>query len=167
MQPFFTSELKNNQLFNSIWMTMFIMGLVLGAIAFVSRMDQDIRLILAIIAGVLIVFGLLLSQDRLIIKVEGNTLIIERTFLSRLKVKYYDIKKIEDLNYQQNVKSIVDTSNVKVRILGMVVTPENGKEYYYHKEILSFIYEGKRIKIGKWKKEFNGKALVNIIKERM
>ena len=50
---------------------------------------------------------------------------------------------------------------------GIDVTPESMKNYYYHKEIISFEYERRNIEIGKWKKKFDAKILYDLIKQKI
>jgi hypothetical protein len=165
MDKSFTKKLKNDRLTNSKWFIIIVFGLICGLVAFIAELPYEYSKVLFIVSVIILIFGFYLSLERIIVKIEGNNLLIENTIFF-VKNKCYSIEKIKNLKYSRNVKSSSYTQSGHIKVLGVDVTPESLKEYYYHKEIVSFSYEGKEIEIGKWKKEFGGKKLVEIIKDK-
>ena len=165
MDKSFIKELKNDKLTYSKWFIIIVVGLICGIVGFIAELPHEYRIILFIVSIIILIFGFYLSSERINLTVEGNNLLIENNIFF-IKNKCYSIEKIQNLKYSKNVKSSIYTQSGHVKVLGVDATPESWKEYYYHKEIVSFNYEGKEIEIGKWKKEFEGKRLVEIIKEK-
>jgi hypothetical protein len=151
------TEIRNDKILNSKWVVIVIIGFILGLISLNLPIDNEYSIYLVFGAGLVAVYGLLLSQERTFIKIEGNDFIIEKQFFGSRRAIRYNIKKIENIKYRLNVKSNTYTSAGHVRVLGIDTTPESWKKYYYHKEILSFNCNGKYVEIGKWKKAFGAK----------
>ncbi|HBG71697.1 MAG TPA: hypothetical protein DDX57_13020 [Bacteroidales bacterium] len=146
-------------------MILIIIGAVFGYISFIIQYDPLLKLICAVVSGSLIIIGIILSQRKQSICLTSSELKIVTTILNNQKEKSYLLNKIENLQYEENLKSNVYTSKGQVKVMGIDVTPESMKNHYYHKEIISFDYEGRSIEIGKWKKKFDGKILYNMIKQ--
>lgn len=160
-----STELSNEKIFQSRWFKTVIVGFILGTISFNIPIGEKYSILLSICAGLIAVYGLILSQERTFIKIEGIDFIIEKQLFGSNKAIRYNIKRIENIKYRLNVKSNTYNSSGHVRILGIDTTPESWKKYYYHKEILSFNYDNIYIEIGKWKKAFGAKNLVTQIKD--
>ncbi len=82
-------------------------------------------------------------------------------------MKTYDLMRIEKLKYEKKVKSDFYSSHGSVKVMGLNVTPESMKTYYYHNEIISFKFKNKLVELGKWKKEFGGEKLFKILSEKI
>lgn len=161
----FENELKPDRLYFSPWFYCIILSVIFGLIAYNFYNENEKWNNFTIISVSFFLIGIILSRHKVIIRVEGNNLLLIKSLFSNPKINYYDLNKIDNLSYKRDVKSILYFSNGQVRVMGVDVTPDSMRRYYYHKEILSFDFDGKRIHIGKWKKDFNGEKLYKIIKE--
>ena len=166
MRDTFNKELKTDKIYFTKWVYLIFFGLLLGIAAFGISQNTQFTLKLAVVSGLLILTGIALFNEKTSIRLVGNELIIEHTIFGKLIPKYFDIKRIENLSYRKHVKSNFYSSKGEIRVMGIDATPESWKEYYYHNEIISFNYDGKKIEIGKWKKEFEAKQLYNLIRQK-
>jgi hypothetical protein len=160
-------QLNADKIYFSVWFIILIIGLIGILISFISNLEQEIQTILIAISTSLIFIGFFLSQIRTNILIEDNDFKIDYSLFTKHFIRVYDIKMITNLNYKKNVKSNFYTSLGQIKVMGTDVIPENWKKYYYHKEIISFNYNGIKVEIGKWKREFNGERLYKIIKNKI
>ena len=167
MSVTFEAELKNDKFYYSKPVITIIIGIVIGIITYQTLNQQDLSYVLYLISIIIFSVGILLLFEKRSIKYDGHNLIIENSVLGFSKFKYFDVKRIQNLTYRKNVKSNVYRSKGEIRVMGFDTTPESWKEYYYHKEVISFNYQGKKIEIGKWKKPFNGEQLVNQLNNKI
>jgi len=156
----FEAKLKTEKWTNSKGFIVLVVGFFGGFMVWYGSMQEEVRVLLLVVAGIVMIIGLLFLSEITIIKISGKELIIERNILGKARIKRYLIDKIENLNYRRNVKSNFYTSHGSVRIFGVDRTPESWKKYYYHKEVIRFYYEGNRVQFGKWKNAFGGASLV-------
>jgi hypothetical protein len=163
MKEEFNVELRPDKFYFSKWLLILIIGLLIGLIFPYIQYIKEYPFYIYIISGMIIVYGLILTQEKKFLLIDGKNFIIETRLINRIKLKKYKIENITNVKYRQNVKSNIYSSTGSVKVGGIDLTPESMKEYYYHNEILSFEYEGEKVEIGMWKKEFDGKNLVRII----
>ncbi len=159
----FQSNLTPDKLQFSKWVVPCILGILIGTFAFSLELKSEYGQYLAILAGIFFLISMMHSTEKTTIILDGYKLRIERTILKIPRVKQYNIDRIENLNFKKDVKSKFYIQRGHVEVLGLNVTPESMKRYYYHPEIIEFIYEGKKITIGRFKKKFNAKLLVGMI----
>lgn len=167
MKRTFYTELKTDKYLYSRTFNFLIPGVILGYFSYASPFFNEIKLIGILISMILIFIGLVLATERISLRFDGLKLIIDRKYLGISNLKHYELKKMRELRFDKNVKSNQYRKRGEVKVMGMDMTPENMKKYYYHPEIVSFKYENKRIQIGKWKKPFEGKKLFSLLKERI
>lgn len=159
----FQTVLKTDKMQYSKWLVLCVVGILIGAFALIYELKPEHRQYLATLSGICILISIILSTDKTTIILDGYKLRIERTILIIPVVKQYNVDRIENLNFSKNVRSKIYTSRGHVKVMGLDVTPESMKKYYYHPEIIEFNYEGKKITIGRFKKEFNAKLLIGKI----
>lgn len=163
MKHDFQSNLKPDKLHYSKWVVPCILGIIIGAFAFTHELNSEYGQYFAILSGIFILISIILSTESTKIILDGYKLRIERRILKIPRIKQYNIDRIENLIFKKNVKSRIYISRGHIKIMGVDVTPESMKKYYYHPEIIEFKYEGKKITIGKFKKKFNARLLVEKI----
>jgi len=163
----YENELVADKVYMGKWIFFLFAGVIIAAISYQNITEKDMQLGLYFISAVSILLALLSFNDRTILRVSANEFIVVKYFFSKQFYKSYDISKIEELKYDEKVKSEMYYSSGTVKVLGMDVTPDSMNKYYYHNEIISFIYENKFIEFGKWKEGFDGKILYEILKEKI
>lgn len=129
--------------------------------------SKNCELLVYSIIAVIIALNIVLHGHKKYITLETERLIITYSFMGLSHHKKYWLNQIESMYYQKMVKSDVYTSNVHAEVLGVDVTPEHTKKYYYHPEVIRFYYVNRRVVIGKWKKQFDGEKLVQLIREQV
>jgi len=160
----FEKKLVNDKMYLSVWIYFVLAGILFGIAFYGQTKNDDLKLPGYIASGVLVLVGFVLSKNYMRIRVAADELIIEKYQFGKLIMKIYDLKKIEKLKYKRRVKSNVYTTSGRIKVMGMDLTPESWKKYYYHKEIISFTYEGRFVEFGKWKQSFDGKNLYDLLK---
>jgi hypothetical protein len=153
---YFTRAIKRES--NSFLGFIILILVVLIAIAIKSRLFSSVFIIVS--STVLIITTKITTR----LKLNKTKLILEYSIWNySLLAKYYNIDRIINLKYRQNVKSDTYTSKGHIKFLGQDLTPEEWKTYYYHKEILQFDYKDKYINIGKYSERFDGKIFYELI----
>lgn len=132
----------------------FVIGLVLGGLALLMEAKLLIKIILGLCSVLSFLIAKVLSTKEMWIRLDEEQLVVERKILKSTKKKVYNISKIKSLTYQLKVKSETYTTTEHTRVLGVDMTPESKKKYYYHPEILTFYYENRKVTIGKYKEAF-------------
>lgn len=166
MNRHFNTELITDKFYFSVWIYFILAGIIVGVGSYMEAIDETLQIIGYIASGVMVLAGFVLSKNIIRIRVSDDELIIEKYLFGKLTTKFYKLQHIEDLKYQQHVKSSVYFSNGSVKVMGMDLTPESMKKYYYHKEIISFMYEGRSIELGKWKKAYDGQQLYSLLNKK-
>ncbi len=157
-------ELINDKFYFSKSIYLIFAGLFIGAITLTQIIDFEVKTFALLISGFLILTGLL-NNNKITVRVRGNQLMIEKYVFGKTLVKTYNLNEITNLKYNKHVKSNHYTSTSSIKIMGIDVTAESSKNYYYHNEVISFKYKNKVVEIGKWKKRFNGKKLYQALKK--
>lgn len=160
------TKLANDNLLYTKWFITLILGSI--GLLFTLLIDETIELkpIVYITSLLLVSFGIVYSQLKSFIELDNNKLVVSSELFGIMKIAEYEICKMEDLSFQKNVKSTVYTSSSEVKVMGIDVTPESEKNYYHHKELITFFYEGRKVEIGKWKKQFGAQTIVEMILNR-
>lgn len=160
------TELKYDVIFVSKWFKLLFLGAFLLMFGF--SLPYEVSLFLYLISSIFIIWSVFSLFEKTILRIDGVDFIVETRSLFKIKCKYYNIKRMQKVLCQQNVESMLN-SGTRVYLGGMLFTPDALKKSYFHKEIVSFYYNGKLVEIGKWRKKFGGWNLVeelnNIIGE--
>lgn len=167
MREEFKVELKVDNFSLTKPFFLFVLAAISGVYIYQNQTSNPYFWLLFLIPVLIFLSGVYFATEQSFLSFNGSDVILMKSNLGMCKYKYYDIKKIENLELNTHVKSNVSMASAHIRVLGMDVTPESMMDYYYHKEVLSFYYEGKKIEIGKWKKAFDGKKLADVIKNKM
>lgn len=163
----YREQLKPDGFYFSLWFICFMIGGFIWLILTNSDVDQEIKPICTSIALTIIFIGILVSQIKTSILIHNQDLILIKSFFGKHFTQGYHLERIKNVRYQKNVRSGFSVSPGEIKVMGMNATPESWKDYYYHTEIVSFDYEGKKITIGKYKRKFNGERLYRILKHEM
>lgn len=160
----FRAELKNEKLGFNCWFYLFVGGAILFVLSrATNELEQGAR-IMSWAALFLIVAGGLTYRDNTSIYLRGQQLVIEKRLLGKIVFRNYELKKMSQLEFEQNVQSILYTTGSTPSKRSVYLNKDN-KEYYFHKEVLSFQYEGKTVEIGKWKSTWGGAELFDMLKK--
>lgn len=166
MNEQFNSLLINDRFYFSKWIYFLLAGLIIGLFSFAELRNEPAGILAFVISGLLISLGFLSKNDNTRVRVMGGSLTIEKRLFGRTRIEKYEIKMLEKIEYKRMVKSDFYTSHGNVKIMGVDATPESLKKYYYHKEIVSFEFQGRTVELGKWKKGFEGKKLFLLLNEK-
>lgn len=161
VQYIFKRPLEND--IPSTTLLLAVTGVFFRVFSCLNYFDTYLRIVFGAIAAFLIIASSVIVKQRQFIVLTSSDLRVVTTFFSIRFEKTYLLEHIKNLSYKKHVKSDSYTSSGHAKILGVDVTPESMKEYYYHHEILQFDYEGRKIELGKWKKSFDGDQLFQLI----
>ncbi|UTW66973.1 hypothetical protein KFE94_02330 [bacterium SCSIO 12643] len=163
MTELFHTELKNDRI--SVNPKLKLLLAIAGIIVLINLNDLLISLVGSSICVVLIIISIFQLGKRHVIILTAESLYYETWIFGQRFIDTYHISEIKDLMYRKFVKSDLETTAARQKVFGVDVTPDSSRTFYIHPEIVQFSYQGKTISIGKYKEEFGGQKLFDLITE--